>query len=485
MSGDDPFFGGDADRTILRPRPTGRRPAPRQAAPQPASPSPFEADRGTAWQGAPDWPAGSAYTAARDGAAFAGVGAGEPYGARASAGAEAPAAAIGRLPGGLNPITSAATTLIALIAQLRESASHPDPQRLFSHVCQELKEFEARARGSGEPPDHVLAARYLLCTALDETVLNTPWGSQSAWAEQTLLSTFHNETWGGEKFFQLLDRLVQDPARNLHLLELMYLLLALGFEGKYRIRERGHAELERIEAGLYQTIRMQRGDFERSLSPRWRGVANPRSRLARYVPLWVVGAIAAGVLVVAYAGFLTATSRAAEPAMREISLLGRRAGIAPVAAPVETVAPRADLRPYLARELADGLLEIRDTADGQIVRLGGDGLFSSGRAEVQAERVPLLLAIADALNAVPGNVVVTGHTDNVPMSAFARYKSNWDLSQARAEAVAQILRTRVASSRLVVEGVADTQPLAPNDTAEGRSRNRRVEILLVPPVGRQ
>src|SRR5690606_37076980 len=151
-----------------------------------------------------------------------------------------------------------------------------------------------RARGSGEPPDHVLAARYLLCTALDETVLNTPWGSQSAWAEQTLLSTFHNETWGGEKFFQLLDRLVQDPRRNLHLLELMYLLLALGFQGKYRIRERGRAELEQIQANLFQTIRMQRGDFERSLSPRWRGVTDARSRLAQYVPLWVVGAVCAG-----------------------------------------------------------------------------------------------------------------------------------------------------------------------------------------------
>ena len=113
------------------------------------------------------------------------------------------------------------------------------------------------------------------------------------------------------------------------------------------------------------------------------------------------------------------------------------------------------------------------------------GLFSSGRADVQPDRVPLLVAIADALNKVPGRVLITGHTDNVPMSVFGRYKSNWDLSQARADAVEQILATRVQADRLVSEGVADTQPLVSNDTAAGRSRNRRVEIMLQAQAGRQ
>jgi len=117
--------------------------------------------------------------------------------------------------------------------------------------------------------------------------------------------------------------------------------------------------------------------------------------------------------------------------------------------------------------------------------MAGDGLFSSGRADVRPERVPLLVAIADALNKVPGRVVVTGHTDNVPMSVLGRYKSNWDLSQARADAVLQILGTRVTADRLAADGVADTQPVASNDTADGRSRNRRVEIMLMGQAGRQ
>jgi type VI secretion system protein ImpK len=470
MTDEDPFFGG-GDRTILRPRPGGRRPAP--AAPAPAAPSYTPPSYGPP----PSYSAPPPSYAPPPQQNYA------PRPAPSREPAAQPQAAMGQLAGGLNPLTTAATTLLALVAQLRDSAHHPDPTNLFQHISHELREFEGAARAQGESPDAVLAARYLLCTVLDETVLNTPWGSQSVWATQTLLSSFHNETWGGEKFFQLLERLLQEPGRNLHLLELMYLCIALGFEGKYRIQERGRAELDRLQDGLYQTIRMQRGEFEQTLSPHWQGVQDKRSRLAQYVPLWVVAAVSAGVLGFAYLGFLVATNRVAEPVLASIATLGGEA----VAAERTIIAPppAADLRQYLQAEIRDGSLAIDDGAEGQVVTMAGDGLFSSGRADVREERVPLLLAIADALNKVPGSVRITGHSDNVPMSVFGRYKSNWDLSQARAEAVLQILSARVTGDRLVADGVADTQPVAANDSADGRSRNRRVEITLMPQAGRQ
>lgn len=465
MTDEDPFFGG-GDRTILRPRPGGRRPAP---APQPAAPAYTPPSYGPP----PSYSPPPSYApAAQPGYAP------RPADRRESVQPQA----MGQLGGGLNPLTTAATTLLALVGQLRDSAHHPDPTALFQHVGHELREFEGTARAQGESPDAVLAARYVLCTVLDETILNTPWGSQSVWATQTLLSTFHNEAWGGEKVFQLLDRLLQDPGRNLHLLELMYLCIALGFEGKYRIKERGRADLDRLQESLYQTIRMQRGESEPGLSPHWQGVQDKRSRLVQYVPLWVVAAVSAGVLGVAYLGFLVAANRAAEPVLASIAALG---GEAVAAKPVIVAPPAADLRQYLEAEIRGGALAVADGPQGQIVTMAGDGLFSSGRADVRDERVPLLLAIADALNKVPGRVLITGHTDNVPMSVFGRYKSNWDLSQARAEAVAQILSTRVAQERLVADGVADTQPVSANDSADGRSRNRRVEITLMAQAGRQ
>ena len=116
--------------------------------------------------------------------------------------------------------------------------------------------------------------------------------------------------------------------------------------------------------------------------------------------------------------------------------------------------------------------------------MGGDGLFASGSSEVRADSVPLLLGIADALNQVQGRVVVIGHSDNIPIKSL-RYPSNWVLSEARANAVRQILASRVAPGRLSAEGVAETQPVAPNDSSANRARNRRVEITLMARASRQ
>jgi type VI secretion system protein ImpK len=450
MSEDDPFFGsGDSDRTILRPTPGGRR--------GPATPSaPAPPQQPYAQQPQP-----------------VGQPAAQPQ----------PVAGLPDLSGGLNPLTNAATTLLALIAQLRDSASHPDPESLFQHVSQEVQQFEAAARSKGEPSDVILGARYILCTAVDETVLNTPWGSQSVWATQTLLGTFHNETWGGEKFFQLLDRLIQEPARNLHLLELMYLCLAVGFEGKFRVQERGRAMLDSVQDNLYQTIRLHRGDIERGLSPRWQGVQDKRTRLARYVPLWVVAAVAAGLLLLVYWGFLMSISGSANQVQTDLAALGRN--VPPLVRDrVFTPAPASDLRDYLQDEIRAGLVQVADVNRGQVVTMGGDGLFASGRSEVRSDSAPLLMAIADALNQVPGQVVISGHTDNVPIRSM-RYPSNWVLSEARANAVRQILASRVAPERITAQGLADTQPVATNNTPENRALNRRVEITLTAGASRQ
>jgi type VI secretion system protein ImpK len=103
---------------------------------------------------------------------------------------------------------------------------------------------------------------------------------------------------------------------------------------------------------------------------------------------------------------------------------------------------------------------------------------------VRSDSAPLLLAIADALNQVPGQVVISGHTDNVPMRSM-RFPSNWVLSEARANAVRQILASRVAPDRMTAQGLADTQPVVPNDSAANRAMNRRVEITLTAGASRQ
>ncbi|WP_027328453.1 type IVB secretion system protein IcmH/DotU [Marinimicrobium agarilyticum] len=215
-----------------------------------------------------------------------------------------PVAAQALLPSrGLNPLVSAADTLLAVHSKVRQSARHPDVAGLYRQLTQEIRQFEAKAREQGLPPETVLAARYILCSVLDEAVLNTPWGSDSPWAQRTLLSAFHNETSGGEKFFQILDRMNQAPSQNLDMLELMYLCLSLGFEGRYRLAHRGRDVLEQIKDDVYRTIRRYRGEHERSLSPSWEGLGRTRSTLTEAIPLWVWAAMVALVLVLTYSGF--------------------------------------------------------------------------------------------------------------------------------------------------------------------------------------
>jgi type VI secretion system protein ImpK len=113
-----------------------------------------------------------------------------------------------------------------------------------------------------------------------------------------------------------------------------------------------------------------------------------------------------------------------------------------------------------------------------VVLLRGEGLFESASADVRPTFLPTLRRIGQALEDRAGVVRVVGHSDNVPIRT-SRFPSNWELSQARAASVARELAREMSdASRLRVGGLADTQPIVSNATAEGRQRNRRIEILV-------
>ena len=120
---------------------------------------------------------------------------------------------------------------------------------------------------------------------------------------------------------------------------------------------------------------------------------------------------------------------------------------------------------------------VKDQADRSTVTVLGDTLFDPGSADVAGRAVPLFTRVAAALNQVPGQVTISGHTDNQPIRSL-RFPSNWHLSKERAASVQRVLAASVQPARLSAEGRADTEPVADNGSAEGRARNRRVEILL-------
>ncbi|MFL0809049.1 MAG: type IVB secretion system protein IcmH/DotU [Agarilytica sp.] len=220
---------------------------------------------------------------------------------------------------GLNPLVNAASSLIGVFEKTHGSLSHPNIGGLHQRLTSEIRNFENRLRELGFAPEIALSARYVMCSILDEAVLNTPWGSESPWGQKTLLSVFHNESSGGEKFFLILDRMKQAPADNLHMIELMYVCLSLGFEGKYRLSDRGHEAVEQIRDELFATIRRYRGDYERSLSDSWKGLGRSHNTLAHYVPMWVIVVVAVSLLFFSFSGFRWWLYKTSTPVANELS----------------------------------------------------------------------------------------------------------------------------------------------------------------------
>ncbi len=381
---------------------------------------------------------------------------------------------------GLNPIVQAASPLLLLAVQLRHSAVAGDAVQLREQVMVQIRKFENRATGSGIATQTVTAARYVLCAVLDEAVLNSPWGENSGWSQKTLLVTFHGESYGGAKFFLLLDRLRGDVAKHIDLLELMYICLTLGFSGRYQIEAGGKARLGEIQDELYRQVRGHRGTTVDGLSPHWKGIEDRRNPLVRYVPLWVAGTAAACVLLLAFLWFHTRLNEVSSPIAAQAAMIGIDGETPPGDAPKAT--PRRSLKQLLSAEEQAGLLSVDEAAGGQAtVRLNAATMFPSGAAAVADEQIPLIGRVASALEQLPGRIIVVGHTDDQPLRSL-RFKDNYELSTVRARSVADALAAGLSDAgRIEVVGAGSSQPIAtPPDLPENRTRNRRVEILFRP-----
>ena len=138
------------------------------------------------------------------------------------------------------------------------------------------------------------------------------------------------------------------------------------------------------------------------------------------------------------------------------------------------------LRADLSDEIAAGLAEVEKDGDKIIVRLASQGSFTSGSSNLRQAFTPTLARLGNSLAQYPGSVMVEGHTDNVPVAFSERFKSNWDLSAARAASIADFLlnSTNLEGGNVQIAGFADTRPLDTNDTPTGRARNRRIEVIV-------
>lgn len=145
----------------------------------------------------------------------------------------------------------------------------------------------------------------------------------------------------------------------------------------------------------------------------------------------------------------------------------------------ETEADAQQVASVLREEISKGTVEIETEEETITIRIKDQGSFESGSAELNYDFIPVIDLIRDVLIGIQGSISVDGNTDNVPIDS-RQFRSNWQLSSARAISVAEELFStgQLDQSRFAVTGYADTRPLVPNDTASNRATNRRVEIVI-------
>lgn len=196
-----------------------------------------------------------------------------------------------------NRLLEAAVPLLGLSVRIRNLYEFYDVEDLHSRLVNEIPVFRQELEEYGYDDATVLAARYILCSIIDESVLSQAWGAESLWPERPMLSIFHNETWGGEKVFAILDRVMDEAHRFTDLLELLYYSLALGFEGKYHVMHNGQAKLDHLMHSVHLILEKQRGeDPDKLLNPE-PNIHDSKQTMPWRMPIWAVVALGVVILV--------------------------------------------------------------------------------------------------------------------------------------------------------------------------------------------
>ncbi len=387
----------------------------------------------------------------------------------------------------VNPLVSAAAPLLWLAGRLNESAPPEDVERFRQRILAEIKQFETAAMARDVPPRLVRMTRYAIAATLDDIILNTEWGGQAVWAGRSLVSSLYNETWGGERFYELLGQMRRQPDENIDGLEFMAICLSVGFSGKYRVMEGGQGRLSRLRHELYRIIRRVRGPYDRELSPPWEPIAAPHVAPKSARGAWIIAIVALLLASILWALSSLDLRQRVDQAVQQIDALAPAVPVI-VKAPAipnipEPVKPKTQtqmerLQGFLADDIAAKRVELAKEGDKIGIRML-NASFPSGGVDLASSSDPLVGRIAAALNHEKGPIIVSGNTDNVAVPYGSKLGDNMAISKARANSAAEVLKKGLDDpSRVTTVGRGSNDPIASNSTAEGRERNRRVEFLI-------
>ncbi|ACK51799.1 type VI secretion system OmpA/MotB family protein [Methylocella silvestris BL2] len=391
-----------------------------------------------------------------------------------------------------NPILQAAGPLLLLLGRLRTALVRTPGHNLTAQIAAAIEKCDRDMIGAGVAPDEANTAKYVLCATADEVLANLPADERGGAAQSGLTTRFFGETSAGRRLYDELARVEEDPRDHYFLLELFHACLALAFPSG-RQAGAGPATaagaIDTVRANLRDLLQQNGPAAPAALSPRWQGQPLAGHAVRLRVPFWAAAGLIGLVLFGAFIWFRVSLGAEAETAAQRVGALnpltpvaiGRKVAVAPPPAPPPTPAQASQLdhvRNVLAPNIQSGALSVDATANQIVIRIIDRALFQPGKSTMLDDVKPLMMYIAMALDDDRGAVKVIGHSDNTPISN-ARFASNFELSLERANVVGALLKQSLSHpERVETEGKGADAPIAPNDTPEGRAKNRRVEIVV-------
>jgi type IV/VI secretion system ImpK/VasF family protein len=383
-----------------------------------------------------------------------------------------------------NQMVTEAGPVLALAASVRSGRARVGMPQFHREASQAIAAFD-KAIAPTYPDEQRQRARYALCATIDDIAQNLPGAGHDGaeWARRSLVVQFFQENIGGDRFWQLVDDMLARPAQNADLIELFHACLAAGFEGRFRVMPDGKRRLHEIMSQLYGAMEHSRSLSMMELSPFWRGEQSPLKKVGLWGHIALAAAAAAAFLLLIYIILRLILMTAGGDSWSAVTKLtpdtplrlSRVGGAPPVATDSAQV---SRLKQFLEPEIRQGLVVVIEDASTVRVRTTVGQLFQSGSDQLEAGRADLFTRIGRAIEAEKGAVTIEGHADSDQVSSLA-FPDNMALSKARADAVATLIGGVLSNpARMTSQGFGDSQPLKSNDTPEGKSENRRVEIVV-------
>lgn len=371
-----------------------------------------------------------------------------------------------------NPLLEESADILAVLATSVRQPSVPDPAALKRYFIQAIRAFEENVKSRGMSESTAFNASYVVAAMVDDLVMETPWGGteSSGWSQEPVLLLLHNDLSGGERFFEILDRVSSIGNRDDHLLELLYVCLSLGFKGQFMAPE--HAgELRNRKRDAYELISWRRDIVGKALSPHADSPVGERHGLARSIPFWVTGVVVGALVISLHLSYAVAVHNQTDPVFERLETFARFELDRDIAA--------APQRPALPEPIyvPEREPEPPELPDPHLITFphGGARLTDDHRAELDT--------VATTLAEFPkAQIEILGRTD------FTGSKQvNQKISARRAQIVRDYLvdTAGLDSNRILRhEGISYSNPLTPEDpenTNAFKTVNRSTQILYVLP----